>query len=35
MAQKTWHEKHKEKSSFGDRLADSVANGMGSWRFII
>ena len=35
MEQKTWHEKHKEKSSFGDRLADSVANGMGSWRFIV
>lgn len=32
---KTWHQKHKEASSFGQRLADSVANGMGSWRFII
>ncbi len=30
-----WHEKHAEKLSFGNRLADSVANGMGSWRFII
>jgi len=32
---KTWHQKHKESSTFGQRLADTVANGMGSWRFII
>lgn len=32
---KTWHEKHKEALGFGSRLADTVANGMGSWRFII
>jgi len=32
---KTWHEKHKDESKFGQRLADSVASGMGSWRFII
>jgi uncharacterized membrane protein len=31
----TWHEKHIEKSTIGQRLADAVANGMGSWRFII
>jgi len=30
-----WHQKHSESLTFGDRLADSVANGMGSWRFII
>jgi uncharacterized membrane protein len=30
-----WHQKHTEELSFGQRLADSVANGMGSWRFII
>ena len=36
MAKKiNWHQKHTESLSFGDRLADSVANGMGSWRFII
>mgnify|MGYP003328973410 FL=1 len=35
MENKTWHQKHKEKMNFGDKLADSVANGMGSWRFII
>ncbi len=32
---KTWHQKHSESLSYGQRLADSVANGMGSWRFII
>ncbi len=31
----TWHEKHAESLAFGQRLADSVANGMGSWKFII
>ncbi len=31
----TWHQLHKESLTFGDRLADSIANGMGSWRFII
>jgi uncharacterized membrane protein len=32
---KTWHQIHKDSLAFGQRLADSVANGMGSWRFII
>jgi uncharacterized membrane protein len=32
---KTWHEHHSNSLDFGQRLADSVANGMGSWRFII
>ena len=32
---KTWHDEHKESLRFGQRLADSVANGMGSWKFII
>lgn len=32
---KTWHETHKESLTFAQRLADNVANGMGSWRFII
>lgn len=35
MANLTWHEKHESSLSFGDRLSDLVANGMGSWRFII
>jgi uncharacterized membrane protein len=34
-AAKNWHDAHLEKLSFGNRLADSVASGMGSWRFII
>jgi len=33
--QKNWHQEHNEALGFGSRLADSVANGMGSWRFII
>ncbi|MFB9842438.1 DUF1003 domain-containing protein [Mucilaginibacter ginsenosidivorans] len=32
---KTWHQQHEESMTFGQRLADSVATGMGSWRFII
>jgi len=32
---KNWLQTHKETATFGQRLADSVANGMGSWRFII
>ena len=35
MATKNWHEAHADKMSFGDRIADAVANGMGSWNFII
>ncbi|MCX6207398.1 MAG: DUF1003 domain-containing protein [Bacteroidetes bacterium] len=35
MENKTWHQRHEEKLSFSDRLSDSVANGMGSWSFII
>ncbi|HVV55679.1 MAG TPA: DUF1003 domain-containing protein [Mucilaginibacter sp.] len=32
---RTWHQKQKDSMTFGQRLADSVATGMGSWRFII
>ena len=35
MSAKTWLEKHRETLSFGQRIADKVANGMGSWAFII
>lgn len=35
MENKTWHDKHMTSLSFGDRIADTVANGMGSWSFII
>jgi uncharacterized membrane protein len=30
-----WHRKHKESSTTAQRLADAVANYMGSWKFII
>ena len=30
-----WHQKHNNTLSAGDRLSDAVANGMGSWAFII
>jgi uncharacterized membrane protein len=33
--QKTWHEKHHATLSFGGRVSDAVAKGMGSWKFII
>jgi uncharacterized membrane protein len=32
---KTWHERHEASLSLGQKLADNVANGMGSWKFII
>ena len=32
---RNWHEKHQKTLSFGGRLADGVAKGMGSWKFII
>lgn len=32
---KTWHDKHHQSLSFGGRVADAVAKGMGSWKFII
>jgi uncharacterized membrane protein len=35
MAQSNWHEKHIETSTFGQRLSDKIAGGMGSWKFII
>lgn len=31
----TWHSKYVQSQTYGDRIADSVANGMGSWKFII
>lgn len=35
MSEKTWLDKHTQELNFGQKLADSVANGMGSWKFII
>ena len=32
---KNWHINHKETLTFGSRIADAVAKGMGSWNFII
>lgn len=30
-----WHAEHKNGLALGQRIADSVASGMGSWKFII
>ncbi|MEO6233129.1 MAG: DUF1003 domain-containing protein [Ferruginibacter sp.] len=35
MNKSTWHERHLKSLTYGDRLADVVATGMGCWRFII
>lgn len=32
---KNWHQQHYDSLAFGSRVADLVAKGMGSWRFII
>ncbi len=32
---KTWHEKHSAGLSVGQKIADGLAKGMGSWGFII
>ena len=32
---KNWHETARSNLRVGDRVADAVANGMGSWKFII
>lgn len=32
---KNWHQQHYDSLAFGSRVADAVAKGMGSWRFII
>jgi len=34
-AYKNWHETARSNLRVGDRVADAVANGMGSWKFII
>lgn len=31
----TWHQKHQDKLTTGQRIADNVAKTMGSWSFII
>lgn len=30
-----WHKVHEESRNYGQKLADKVATGMGSWKFII
>lgn len=35
LPQKNWHEKDLDTRTWGERLADQVAEGMGSWKFII
>ncbi len=32
---KNWHQKHEERLTPGQKIADFVADGMGSWTFII
>lgn len=32
---KNWFQRHVDTMGFGERLADTVATGMGSWRFIV
>ncbi len=32
---KTWHEIHSAERTFGQRIADNISSGMGSWTFII
>ncbi len=32
---KDWHQKHQEQQTLGQKIADFVATGMGSWTFII
>jgi len=33
--QKTWHERHVDERTFGQRVADGTARVLGSWPFII
>ena len=35
MSVQTWLDKHRENLTSGQRIADAVAKGMGSWKFII
>ncbi len=32
---KTWHQLYQDRLTFGQKVADKVARGMGSWKFII
>lgn len=35
MSYKNWYQQHLEGTGFGDKIADKVVGGMGSWSFII
>ena len=35
MSYKNWYQQHLEGTGFGDKVADAVVQGMGSWGFII
>lgn len=35
MKGKTWHERHNDQLSFGERLSDTITKVMGSWHFIV
>jgi uncharacterized membrane protein len=35
MTYKNWYQQHLEGTGFGDKIADRVVQGMGSWAFII
>jgi uncharacterized membrane protein len=35
MEKNNWHTRHSQTLSFGARISDNVAKGMGSWPFII
>lgn len=35
LPKKNWHAQDVDDRTFGERLADAVATGMGSWKFII
>jgi len=35
MSYKNWYQQHLDGSSLGDKIADLVVHGMGSWNFII
>lgn len=32
---RTWHEVHTAERTFGQKIADNISDGMGSWSFII
>jgi uncharacterized membrane protein len=32
---RTWHDQHQQDQTFGEMVADNLARGMGSWKFII